>query len=93
MLFRSVVKTVLEEIREGDLWAKDHPKEAVDLLQPVLGLERPVVELAAQRLAYGVTPVTREVLQHQQEIADAFYALKLIPRKLDVQEAAPAELR
>lgn len=88
-----VIKTVLEEIRKGDLWAKDHPKESVDLLQPVLGLERPVVELAAQRLAYGVTPVTREVLQHQQEIADAFYALKLIPKKLDVNEAAPADLR
>ena len=88
-----VIKTVLEEIRKGDLWAKDHPKESVDLLQPVLGLERPVVELAAQRLAYGVTPVTREVLQHQQEIADAFYALKLIPRKLDVHQAAPSELR
>ncbi|OZI49488.1 sulfonate ABC transporter substrate-binding protein [Bordetella genomosp. 4] len=88
-----VVKTVLEEIRKGDLWAKDHLKESVDLLQPVLGLERPVVELAAQRLAYGVTPVTREVLQHQQEIADAFYSLKLIPRKLDVRQASPAELR
>lgn len=88
-----IVKTLLEEIRKGDLWARDNSQAAVDLLQPVLGLERPVVELAARRLAYGVVPVTREVLAHQQEVADAFYALKLIPRKLDVQQAAPAGLQ
>ncbi|WP_028356123.1 sulfonate ABC transporter substrate-binding protein [Bordetella petrii] len=88
-----VIRTVLEEIRKGDLWARENPTQAVDLLQPVLGLERPIVELAARRLAYGVQPVTREVLAHQQDIADAFHALKLIPRKLDVSQAAPAGLR
>ncbi|MCD0504872.1 sulfonate ABC transporter substrate-binding protein [Bordetella petrii] len=88
-----VIQTVLEEIRKGDLWARDNPGKSVDLLQPVLGLERPVVELAARRLAYGVVPVSREVLAHQQEIADAFYALKLIPRKLDVLQAAPGDLQ
>ncbi|OZI75790.1 sulfonate ABC transporter substrate-binding protein [Bordetella genomosp. 2] len=88
-----VIRTVLEEIRKGDLWARENPAQAVDLLQPVLGLERPIVELAARRLAYGVQPVTREVLAHQQDIADAFHALKLIPRKLDVSQAAPAGLR
>lgn len=88
-----VIRTVLEEIRKGDLWARENPTQAVDLLQPVLGLERPIVELAARRLAYGVQPVTREVLAHQQDIADAFHALKLIPRKLEVSQAAPAGLR
>ncbi|GAB1579233.1 sulfonate ABC transporter substrate-binding protein [Bordetella petrii] len=87
-----VIRTVLEEIRKGDLWARENPKEAVDLLQPVLGLERAVVELAARRLAYGVQPVTREVLAHQQDIADTFHALRLIPRKVDVSQAAPANL-
>jgi len=88
-----VIETLLDEIHQGDIWARDNPQASVDLLQPVLGLDRPVVELAARRLAYGVTPVTREVLRHQQQIADAFYALKLIPRKLDVQQAAPPGLQ
>lgn len=88
-----VIETLLKEIRRGDLWARDNQQASVELLQPVLGLERPVVELAARRLAYGVEPVTREVLRHQQQIADAFYALKLIPRKLDVQQASPPGLR
>lgn len=35
-----VIQTVLEEIRKGDLWARDHRAEAVALLQPVLGLDK-----------------------------------------------------
>ncbi|CUJ05296.1 sulfonate ABC transporter substrate-binding protein [Achromobacter xylosoxidans] len=88
-----VIQTVLEEIRKGDLWARDHRAEAVALLQPVLGLDKAVVELAAERLAYGVQPITREVLLEQQQVADAFHALKLIPRPLNVFDAAPSGLK
>lgn len=88
-----VIKAVLDEIRKGDLWAKEHPKETADLLEPVLGLERSIVELAVKRLAYGVQPVTKEVLAEQQQVADAFFDLKLIPKKLDVREAAPSALK
>lgn len=88
-----VIQTVLEEIRKGDLWARDHRAEAVTLLQPVLGLDKAVVELAAERLAYGVQPITREVLLEQQQVADAFHALKLIPKPLNVFDAAPSGLK
>ncbi|WP_241050516.1 sulfonate ABC transporter substrate-binding protein [Achromobacter xylosoxidans] len=88
-----VIQAVLEEIRKGDLWARDHRAEAVALLQPVLGLDKAVVELAAERLAYGVQPITREVLQEQQQVADAFHALKLIPKPLNVFDAAPSGLK
>ncbi|MFH7111459.1 sulfonate ABC transporter substrate-binding protein [Achromobacter xylosoxidans] len=88
-----VIQTVLEEIRKGDLRARDHRAEAVALLQPVLGLDKAVVELAAERLAYGVQPITREVLLEQQQVADAFHALKLIPKPLNVFDAAPSGLK
>ncbi len=88
-----VIRTVLDEVRKGDLWARDHRADAVALLQPVLGLDKAVVELAAERLAYGVQPITREVLQAQQQVADAFYALKLIPKPLNVFDAAPSDLK
>jgi len=88
-----VIRTVLDEVRKGDLWARDHRAEAVALLQPVLGLDKAVVELAADRLAYGVQPITREVLQEQQQVADAFHALKLIPTPLNVFDAAPSDLK
>jgi sulfonate transport system substrate-binding protein len=88
-----VIDILLDEIHKGDLWVRDHQPEAVDLLQPILGLERPVVEVAVRRMAYGVRPVTPEVLDHQQQIADAFHRLKLIPRQLNVRDGAPAKLK
>ena len=87
-----IIQTVLDEVRKGDLWARDHRAESVALLQPVLGLDREIVELAASRLAYGVQPITREVLLEQQ-VADAFHALKLIPKPLNVFDAAPSILK
>jgi len=88
-----VIDIVIDEIRKGDAWAREHQAETVALLEPVLGLPRPVVELAASRLAYGITPITREVLAEQQQVADAFHALKLIPKPVQVQDAAPAALK
>lgn len=88
-----IIQTVLDEVRKGDLWARDHRAESVALLQPVLGLDREIVELAASRLAYGVQPITREVLLEQQQVADAFHALKLIPKPLNVFDAAPSILK
>jgi sulfonate transport system substrate-binding protein len=36
-----------------------------------------------------VKPVTPEVLKAQQNIADAFHALKLIPKPIVVRDAQP----
>ena len=55
--------------------------------------DKAVVELAAERLAYGGQPITREVLHEQQQVADAFHALKLIPKPLNVFDAAPSGLK
>jgi sulfonate transport system substrate-binding protein len=44
--------------------------------------------VALARISYGVTPVGDDVLAKQQRIADAFHALGLIPKSIDVREAA-----
>jgi sulfonate transport system substrate-binding protein len=47
---------------------------------------------ASQRAAYGTVPITKAILAEQQQIADTFYALKLLPRKISILEAAQAGL-
>ena len=44
------------------------------------------------RAQFGTAPVTREILAEQQAIADAFFDLKLIPKKLNLLHAAPVGL-
>ena len=83
-----VVNIVLEELGKIDEWGKKNPKEVAAFLAPAIGLDVPTVELAALRYSYGVSPISAEVIAEQQKIADTFADLKLIPKKLDVREAA-----
>jgi sulfonate transport system substrate-binding protein len=82
-----VVAIVLEELAAVDQWAKANPKDAATALSPQIGLDQPTLELALSRGGYGVTPVSDAVLTEQQAIADSFYELKLIPKRINVRDA------
>jgi len=82
-----VVAIVLEELAAVDRWAKANPKDAATALSPQIGLDPPTLELALSRGGYGVTPVSDAVLAEQQAIADSFYELKLIPKRINVRDA------
>jgi len=47
-----------------------------------------VVDRSVSRQVYGTGPITKAILQEQQVIADTFFNLKLIPKKINVLEAA-----
>ena len=57
-------------------------------LAPQIGIDLPIVELATERLSYGVKAVSDEVLAQQQRIADTFFELKLVPKQVRVADAA-----
>jgi len=88
-----VVAIVIEELAKVDEWAKANTKEAAAVLQPQIGLDQATLELALSRGGYGVTPVNDAVLAEQQNIADAFYELKLIPKHINVRDATLPEMR
>lgn len=88
-----VLRIAIEEINNVDLWVAKNQTEAAAELAGVLGLDKSVTELFVGRAGYGTAPVTREILAEQQQIADAFRALKLIPKPLNLLHAAPVDLR
>ena len=85
-----VLKAVVEELARLDAWAAGHPGEVARLLAPQIGLDLETTERSARRFAYGVRPVDAEVARQQQKIADAFHALRLIPKPLKIADALPA---
>ncbi len=87
---QDVIKVLIEEIDQLDQWGAAHKSELAAELSQVWGLPRAVGEAAVGRTAFGVGPITRAILAEQQQIADTFLALKLIPRKINVLEAAAA---
>jgi sulfonate transport system substrate-binding protein len=82
-----VLRTVQDELEKVDEWSKNNVKEVAAILSAQIGLDPAVVELAANRYAYGVSPVTGAVLEEQQKIADTFSSLKLIPKKISIKDA------
>ncbi|WP_420476488.1 sulfonate ABC transporter substrate-binding protein [Noviherbaspirillum sp. ST9] len=82
-----VIKLIIEELVKVDEWGKANIKEVASILSSQIGLDVPIVELAASRYTYGVTPINDAVLAEQQKIADVFAQLKLIPKKITVRDA------
>lgn len=79
-----IVGAITDAVREVDDWEAAHPDAAAAELAEAIKLPVPVVATALGRQAHGVAPLSPEVTAGQQAVADAFLALHLIPKKLDV---------
>ncbi|AOK07324.1 sulfonate ABC transporter substrate-binding protein [Burkholderia sp. AU19243] len=84
---RPVLRALLDEVDAVDRWGRDHVPDVAAQLSPLVGLDAPTLEVALKRTGYGVQPITDATLAYQQNIADAFSTLKLIPGKVTVANA------
>ena len=82
-----ILRIVLDEVAKVDDWGRNNPDEVATILSAQTGLSKEVVALAASRYAYGVKPVSVDVIAAQQKVADAFSNLKLIPKPIVVRDA------
>lgn len=87
-----VLKIAIEEINAIDTWASKNKLAAAQELSKVLGLDQSITELYINRSAFGTAAVSSDILAEQQQIADTFFELKLIPKKLNLRHAAPVDL-
>jgi sulfonate transport system substrate-binding protein len=85
-----VLAIAIEELNKIDVWGAANKGALAGELATLWGLPKPVAELSVNRSAYGTAPITKAILGEQQKIADTFFELKLIPRKINVLEAAGA---
>jgi sulfonate transport system substrate-binding protein len=83
----TLLRTLLDQIAVTDHWAETHQADVAAILAPTLKLPVPVIETALGRMGYGVGPITAEVADDQQRIADAFHALRLIPVAVNIRDA------
>jgi len=87
-----VLKITIRQINDIDTWASKNKTAAAAELSAVLGLDKSITELYLNRSEFGVAPVNSAILAEQQRIADTFFELKLIPKKLNLLHAAPVDL-
>ena len=77
----------MEQVRASDAWSQAHPAEVSRYLADDTGLPVPVVRRAVDRLTYGASPMTPDIVAEQQQIADSFLAQHLLPASLKIGDA------
>jgi sulfonate transport system substrate-binding protein len=83
----ALLETVLDEYKVLSSWAKANPEEVARILAKSSGIAYESLLRAEKRHVYEVEPITPEILQRQQTIADTFKGLELIPREIKTSEA------
>jgi sulfonate transport system substrate-binding protein len=83
-----VIKILIDELAQIDQWGQRNRPELAAQLAQLWGLPQPVVSKAIDRVQFGTGPITKAILGEQQQIADTFFDLGLIPKRVSVLEAA-----
>src|SRR4051812_43424480 len=81
-----VLGVIFDKLVETGKWVKTDPKPAAALLSGLWGIDAATVEEANGHRSYQVSAVTAAGLTEQQAIADAFFAERLIPVKVNAAD-------
>ncbi|MDB5511250.1 MAG: putative transporter, substrate binding protein [Enterovirga sp.] len=83
----TVLTDAVAGLGEAAAWADGHRDEVAKSLAEITGVAFSAQKLAADRIEFGVGPITEEVVAGQQATADRFHKLGLIPRPITVRDA------
>lgn len=82
-----IIDIIVEELDASSTWANENHEELIEMLAPILNIDEASIKKSVERRIYGVEEITEEIVNEQQEIADIFYELEIIPKELDVRDA------
>ncbi|KAB8314824.1 aliphatic sulfonate ABC transporter substrate-binding protein [Tolypothrix campylonemoides VB511288] len=81
-----VIKLFLEELQKAEIWGKSNSKEVAQLLNSATQIDAPTLEKMHSKYDWDLRPITDKVIKKQQEVADKWYSLGLIPKKVNVRD-------
>jgi sulfonate transport system substrate-binding protein len=81
-----VVKQAIAALGEAGDWANQNKDKVAVALSEATGVPVAVQKLTADRGEFTVTPVTPDIVASQQEVADRFAKLGLIPAPIKVSD-------
>lgn len=79
-------KTILGELEKTDSWAKKNVGAVASQLSPELKIDAPTLVEVLNRRPSGIVPISPAIISYQQNVADTFRELKLIPSRINVKE-------
>jgi len=91
--YPALLSAVLDEFRKITIKAGENREELAALAAEATGIDAKVWRISFNRSEFTLGPVTETNILQQQQLADSFLALGIIPKKINVREAvwiAPA---
>ncbi|MGG3832049.1 MULTISPECIES: hypothetical protein [Geobacillus] len=85
--YPDAVQTVIDQLNKVHQEIHSSPEEAAQLLAKETKIGTEIWKRTLSRRGYGVFPLTKEVVDAQQRIADRFYEVGLIPKRIEVKDA------
>jgi sulfonate transport system substrate-binding protein len=79
-----IVDALIDSVAGVDRWAEGNAAGVAAQLSAGIGIPAPILEVALKRQTYGIKPLDAETIAQQQSIADTFYALGLLPKRVQV---------
>jgi sulfonate transport system substrate-binding protein len=83
----SEVEAIVAAISDIDRWAADQQTAAAAQISAGIGVAASVLEIALKRQTYGVHVLDAETIDDQQQIADTFHGLGLLPKQVAISAA------
>ena len=83
----AAVATLLDAINSAAVWARANPEALAQTMAEVTGVPLPAQRVAAPRGVYAVQKLDEGIIAKQQEIADLFATLRVIPARIDIRSA------
>lgn len=83
----TTLRKLLEGIRSEAKIVSANPKATAAFLAPSLGIDAAVLTKAELRRKHDALPINDAIISKQQDVADTFSDLKLIPRPIRVKDA------
>ena len=81
------LREVIAGLSEAATWAEAHRDDVAKTLHEITGVPLDIQTVAARRATFAIGPVSDGVIETQQDVADRFYKLGLIPKPIVVRDA------
>lgn len=81
-----VITATLGALEKAAAWAGANRDKVAEALHEVTGVPLAAQQLAAGRATFAILPLTPEIIAHQQETADRFFRLGLIPKAVTISD-------
>jgi sulfonate transport system substrate-binding protein len=75
-----VIKGLRKQTQVVSRWANRNEEKVVSFFSPLLKIDASVLKVVVNRRDFSYIPFTPKVVEEQQELADQFFKLKLIPK-------------